>query len=133
MFITQVGNGGDGPPYYGMYSLDEACINTKEFNKNSNNFLREDFPLKEYWVWENETRWTDELKKKRKCVYYGNFILGTDGCAQYWTLIITGSQRGQVWMLADVGAQPCAPSLSFWDWYEYWLDGGSDWWREFKY
>lgn len=53
-FIINTGNGGDGPPYYGMYNLNEAYTHTKEFSKKSDAFLREEFPLKEYWVWENE-------------------------------------------------------------------------------
>jgi len=36
-----------------------------------------------------------------------------------------------VWNIADIVATPCFPNMSFLEWYEYWLDGGSDWWREY--
>jgi hypothetical protein len=132
-FITQIGNGGDGPPFYGLFSLNESYDETKKGNREIDNFLSREFPLTEYWVWESEEHWTEEKKKKYNRVFNGNLILGTEGCGMYWTLIVSGPLRGQIWDIADVGAQPCAPSLSFLEWYEYWLDGGSDWWRDFAY
>ncbi|MCP4198521.1 MAG: hypothetical protein GY762_15345 [Proteobacteria bacterium] len=44
-----------------------------------------------------------------------------------WILIVTGPEREKVWNRADVGAQPCVPARDFLSWYEYWLDGGKDW------
>lgn len=129
-FITQIGNGGKGPPYYDLLTLNEAFIETKSFNKECEDFLSKGFPLTDCWVWESEENWSEELKERIKAVYQGILFLGTEGCGQYWTLIISGSLRGQVWNIADVGATPCLPNMSFLEWYEYWLDGGSDWWRE---
>ena len=36
----------------------------------------------------------------------GALLLGDDGCAMYWPLVVTGTHRGQVWNVTDVGAQP---------------------------
>ncbi len=68
--------------------------------------------------------------RRRPCgpVGDGTLVLGHDGCGMYWHLVITGPERGQVWQITDVGAQPCAPRRDFFSWYEYWLDGHDDWW-----
>jgi hypothetical protein len=36
-----------------------------------------------------------------------------------------------MWHLTGEGIQPCAPPRDFLSWYEYWLDGHSDWWADF--
>jgi hypothetical protein len=60
--------------------------------------------------------------------YRGVVILGSDGCAQYWALVVRGPDFGKIWILADVGIQPTIPGMSFTEWYEAWLDGKQDWW-----
>lgn len=129
-FILKVGNGGEGPPFYGLYSLYESINATLKQNKDCKESLSKEFPFSEYWVWEDEG-YTPIVKSKIKLAKQGNLILGEEGCGMYWTLIISGKDRGQIWNFADVGIQPCAPRLNFIEWYEYWLDGGSDWWRDF--
>ena len=63
----------------------------------------------------------------------GNLCLGHQGCGLFFVLVVTGPERGQVWSLGDGGIQPLAPRCNFLEWYEYWLDGGDDWFRDFKY
>jgi hypothetical protein len=53
-----------------------------------------------------------------------------------WTLIVTGRERGRMWNIEGQGAQPCAPSRAFLDWYLLWLEwmkaGGNinaSWWN----
>jgi hypothetical protein len=46
----------------------------------------------------------------------------------YWCVIVTGPERGNVWMISDEGIQPTAPKRDFLQWYEDWLDGVRDWW-----
>jgi len=129
-FLLQIGNGGDGPPYYNLHSL--GGIPDDYHMSEYGDKLTRKFPFKEGWVWEEEEE-TPELNEKLDQTEYGNLILGTDGCGMYWILIVTGEERGQIWNTADVGIQPCCPGVSFLEWYEYWLDGGEDWWRDFVY
>lgn len=127
-FMLKVGNGGDGPPHYRMLDLCSSIKLSKQFAKGFDEFLAEEFPLKEYMVWEGITL-SEEDKQKFERIHRGSLILGEDGCGIFWLLIITGPERGQVWQLTEVGIQSCAPKLSFLDWYEYWLNDGRDWWR----
>jgi hypothetical protein len=94
--------------------------------------LAKEFPFSDYWIWEEEEHGAD-FKTKLEQIHYGSLILGTDGCGMYWILIVRGKEKGQIWQISDVGIQPCAPRVTFLDWYEYWLDGGSDWWRDFTW
>jgi SMI1 / KNR4 family (SUKH-1) len=131
-FVIEVGNGGEGPPYYGLLPLgatpqyDVPNVLTQGYS----GLLSKPFPFTEFWCWEEEE--SEELIEHRlHTIHYGNLILGNDGCGQYWSLVIVGEQKGKIWQLTDVGIYPCAPSLTFLDWYEYWLEGGDDWWREY--
>ena len=47
------------------------------------------------------------------------------GDAQSCNIVVTGKQRGKMWFFTDVGIQPCAPEMSFLEWFEYWLEIGS--------
>jgi len=123
-FLIEVGDGGDGPPAYGLASLSETSQTEGDLA------FRPDlpFPLAAVWVWEDEITWSKELPKPLVPIYFhGHLYLGTDGCAMDWILVVTGPERGKVWNRADVGAQPCVPARDFLSWYEYWLDGGEDW------
>ncbi len=55
------------------------------------------------------------------------------GCSMTWNLIILGKEKGQMWFFTDVGILPCCPKMSFLDWFEFWLDGGEDYFYEFEY
>ncbi len=123
-FLTEIGNGGGGPPFYGIVSLAESIPG------GLNQIFRPDlpFPLSNAWTWEDEIDWDKELSPLLDEVrYHGHLYLGTNGDGEDWILIITGDERGHVWNRADVGASPCIPGRDFLSWYEYWLDGGDDW------
>ncbi len=77
------------------------------------------------WVWEDGDSSAEGTKTD---VTHGIFVLGTDGCGQYWILVANGPASGQIWMLADVGITPLVPSMTFLEWYEAWLDGKRNWW-----
>jgi hypothetical protein len=120
-FLLYVGNGGDGPPAYGLCSLNKLppdyTMTLPDCSKP--------FPFTQAWVWETgETSAEGGQDDARQ----GILILGTDGCAQYWVLVVNGPDRGKVWMLADVGVTPLFPAMTFLEWYEAWLDGKRDWW-----
>ena len=127
-FLRHVGNGGVGPPAYGLLPLGEtpehmaaeAARPWAELRR-----VRRPFPFTRPWVWEDGDP-SDEGTREQ--VADGTLHLGTDGCAQYWLLVASGPERGNVWMLADVGITPTAPKRDFLQWFEDWLDGVREWW-----
>ena len=122
-FILQIGNGGDGPPSYGL--LDSGTL-PSGFGRSAGEDLKnlaKPFPFTEPWIWENDEH-VDEKKKDQ--TDYGRLILGDEGCGRYWALIVTGPSRGKMWDITDVGIQPCDPPKNFLEWYESWLDGNTD-------
>jgi hypothetical protein len=129
LFLLEVGNGGEGPPAYGLLRLGEVPEDYDRSAGEVQDAINKPFPLSQAWVWEGERADNAEL---REALDQGILVLGTDGCALYWLLIVTGGERGQIWCKADVGIQPCAPRRDFLSWYEYWLEGGKDWWAEYQ-
>jgi hypothetical protein len=130
-FLLKVGDGGDGPPEYGLLRLGEIRKNhvPDYLLEGYKGRLQQPFPFTESWVWEGE----EELKgfeEKLKGTEFGCLVLGTDGCGMFWLLIVTGESRGQIWQTSDVGLQPCLPNLTFTQWYKNWLEGNTDWWSE---
>lgn len=119
-FLLEIGNGGDGPPFYGMNRL------TDMISSNSAIPFRPDlpFPLTQAWVWESETKewWKDPSQIVQRVHCHGQLTVGTEGCGEYWSLIVSGDQYGYMWNISDVGAGPFVPEQSFTDWYELWLD-----------
>ena len=117
-FVIDIGSGGDyGPPECGLLQPGKMTNNLANLSKP--------FPFTKEWCWEDEENPDEQLLEK---VGHGRLILGDDGCGEYWTLIVTGPQRGQIWNLTGEGILPCAPPRDFLSWFEYWLDGGTDWW-----
>lgn len=129
-FLLEVGNGGDGPPEHGLVGLGVAPA---DMNAEERVFWRtlpqiaEPFPFTRAWVWEagNESE-----EGGRSDVEHGSLCLGTEGCGMYWHLIVTGPDRGRVWLLSGEGIQPTTPKRDFMRWYEDWLDGVDDWWTD---
>ena len=123
-FIVTVGDGGIGPPEYRLLPLGEV---PPDYDYSAEEVLADackPFPLEQGWVWEGDQEPKPQLQSATR---HGNLILGTDGCARYWLLIVTGPQRGQIWFRADVGIIPCDPPRDFLGWYEHWLAGGREW------
>lgn len=63
----------------------------------------------------------------------GSLVLGTDGCGMYWHLIVTGPQRGHVWLISGEGAQPFGAEFGnttsrsgFGGWVQHWVER-KDW------
>ena len=127
-FLQHVGNGGSGPPAYGLLELDQMPKHMNEEELRAWSDLKRvsrPFPFTQTWVWE-DGRSSDEGTQDQ--THDGNIHLGTDGCAQYWLLIVSGPERGNVWLLADVGVTPTSPRRDFLQWFEDWLDGVTEWW-----
>jgi SMI1 / KNR4 family (SUKH-1) len=127
-FVTLIGNGGEGPPEYGLAPLGTGPSYEHGWNfaENYAQRLRRRFPRKDVWLWGD-----DESDEEVEAAADGVLFLGDDGCGMYWMLVVTGEARSEVWQLAEDGVQPCAPRLGFLDWYQSWLDGNTDWWRDY--
>jgi hypothetical protein len=124
-FICQIGNGGEGPPEYGLELLgagrsDDTCW---RFPENFAYRLRKPFGETCAVLWEEDVP---------DAITNGLLYLGNDGNGMYWVLVVTGPSRGEVWQLTEDGIQPCAPKLTFLEWYGSWLDGSTDWWHAYE-
>jgi hypothetical protein len=122
-FLLLAGDGGDGPPFYGLDPLvpladDNSDVQARYWVELPD--VRQPFPFTRYWIWdqgqETDEGTTDQVK-------WGSIRIGHDGCGAYWHLIVTGPERGNVWMIAGEGIQPACPKRDFLTWYEDWLDG----------
>ncbi len=127
-FLLYVGNGGPRPPEYGLVPLGRMPGDHHADPEEQLSTLKLPFPLEEVWVWESDEDLTEAQEELLSRVSHGSLVLGTDGCGIYWHLIVTGPERGMVWQITGEGAQPCDPPLDFLDWYQYALDGGTDFW-----
>lgn len=119
-FLLEVGDGGDGPPSYGMMPLGHV---PEDYHRAADEVLarlREPFAATEAWIWEDEEERDPE---REDGVERGALVLGTDGCGLYYLLIVSGAERGRIWMLSDVGVAPLEPPAEFLEWYEGWLVG----------
>ena len=127
-FLQHVGDGGSGPPTHGLLGLGQT---PDDMSEEESHFwvdvkrVSRPFPFTRPWVWEAGDS-SDEGTRDQ--IEDGSIHLGTDGCAQYWLLIVNGPERGNVWMLADVGVTPTVPKRDFLQWFEDWLDGVKEWW-----
>jgi len=126
-FLTQIGNGGPGPPAYGLAALGEPARDMRGGAKVWSELphVREPFPFTKPWVWE-EGEASDEGTSDQ--IHHGCVYVGNDGCGMYWHVIVTGPERGNVWMICGEGLQPTSPKRDFLQWYEDWLDGVREWW-----
>jgi hypothetical protein len=122
-FLVEIGNGGSkGPPLYGLKGLGEMPNDHHREAEEQLAGIKEPFPLTEAWIWENE----DDLSEEQEAVIArigdsGTLVLGTDGCGMYLHLVITGPERGQIWMVCGEGATPLDPRRDFLGWFEDWL------------
>ena len=136
-FLLKIGNGGAGPPYYGLEKLGEVPSDCrgymKQFWSRVPNINRP-FPFTADFFFSEDERDLRRRQTEEKLwgnqAYYGNLMLGTDGCYMYWQLIVSGLERGNVWLLTEQGIIPTKPKRDFLRWYEDWLDGVENWWDE---
>jgi len=122
-YLLRIGNGGEGPPCYGLDQLGQSADDmpegqSKEWTELPH--IRDPFPFTHYWIWD-EGQETDEGTIDQ--ITHGSIYVGNDGCGAYWHLITTGSERGNVWMISGEGIQPTCPKRDFLTWFEDWLDG----------
>lgn len=117
LFYTMISNGCE--------MIDGFQLRAFEDWKYNHELLSKEFPFEKYYIWEDD----DGLEINY--IEYGNIELIDIGDAQTWNVIINGKEQGNMWFFTDVGIQLAAPGRSFLEWFEYWLDGGEDYFKEF--
>ncbi|MFJ8062846.1 SMI1/KNR4 family protein [Streptomyces sp. NPDC096142] len=87
------------------------------------------FPLQEAWAWEDEPLVDGHHERVADVYTHGSIVLGTDDGLSYWVLVVTGPQRGKVWLVTDVGAcpYPMPEAVGFLEWVQRW-HAGDGWW-----
>ncbi|MBN3905058.1 MAG: SMI1/KNR4 family protein [Nostoc sp. NMS1] len=147
-FLLEIGNGGAGPGYglSGLSGIEYEDVIPEKLYQEKYEILSKPFPLTEAW---NDL---DLIVKNRNDAYFDNkFIQGTltiatYGCGIDAILVITGEQSGKIWIddrTNDNGIYPASldfchafhdtdddyhpnnneeQPLSFYDWYEDWLN-----------
>jgi len=115
-FLAEIGNGGYGPPPYGLAPLTDALDET---GAKANVHIGRRYPLTEPWVWEDEPE--ADPGAVDAAYEFGRIFLGTDGCGLLWVLVVAGPARGEVWSVSGEGAGPHEPRAGFLGWYAEWL------------
>ncbi|MFF3560927.1 SMI1/KNR4 family protein [Streptomyces sp. NPDC002574] len=105
-FVAEIADGSySGPPEYGLLSVAELPGDWG--GDEGDRDLSEPFPLTEAWLWEDDADPPEDFEEVLDRVFnHGSVVLGTDGCAMNWHLVVTGPHRGHVWLVTDVGAGP---------------------------
>ncbi|GGY81219.1 hypothetical protein GCM10010363_72540 [Streptomyces omiyaensis] len=143
-FVAEICDGlREGPPHYGLLPLARTPSDWGADRPERR--LAEPFPLTEPWQWEGADEEDEtgeegelsqeELEARTDAAYdHGSLLLGTDGCGMYWHLVVTGPERGQIWMIDEYGAVPFGtrPGTSpmpgtpgFTGWATHWSRGDS--------
>ncbi|MFJ5265534.1 SMI1/KNR4 family protein [Streptomyces sp. NPDC088387] len=100
------------PPEYGQLSVAELPDDWGDDEQERD--LSKPFPLVEAWIWEEDSDQSEDADERLERVYnHGSIVLGTDGCAMNWHLIVTVPRRGYVWLISDVGAVPFGEQFGF--------------------
>ena len=136
-FIKNIGNGGAGPAY-GIFKLENWNF---ELDIENRNFVKENFPYTEKWSlpynenMDDEDYAESEEFKNRELEYfsekhiYGSIRICHYGCAIYCFLVVSGIEKGNVWIDSranDDGIYPFASELksryNFAEWYNEWIN-----------
>lgn len=141
-FVAEVCDGlRAGPPHYGLLPLGQTPSDWGP--DRSERLLAEPFPLTAAWLWEEEAEQApseQEFEARVAPVFdHGSLLLGTDGCGMDWHLIVTGPERGHVWLITENGAIPFGtrPNTSlmpgtpgFAGWASHWAIQGRSWFAD---
>lgn len=129
-FVAEITDGShQGPPGYGLLGLAE--LPSDWGGKPEARDLARPFPLTELWLWEEDDGGHADPEAVLDGVYHhGSVVLGTDGCAMDWHLVVTGPHRGHIWQVTDVGALPFGAEFGgttagsgFAGWVRHWAAG----------
>lgn len=152
-FLLYCGNGGAGP-YYGLFPLGlfDGAGRDREPWREGDGFagiLSRPFPHREAWnlpdarfkmpddlpAEDAEDSWYESLDKEHWApqLTNGAFPICHQGCAYRNLLVVSGPERGHVWLdgrASDQGIVPVTDHergrVSFSTWYASWLDAALD-------
>jgi len=132
-FVLEFGNGGCGPSY-GLMKINNGVLDIPSYPKDSDTItLSNQFRFKTFWNLEdfaedNYDLWEKEYDSSKWCD--GMLRICHEGCGYYVNLVVTGKERGNIWLDARVSEQGIYPinhfknkaKTSFFEWYLNWLD-----------
>lgn len=125
-FVAEITDGSfSGPPDFGLVGLTELPDDWGD--DRAERVPSRPFPLTEAWLWEEDEPSPDELEP---VFNDGSIVLGTEGDGEYWLLVVTGPQRGQIWNVTGEGAAPFGAEFGhttagsgFLGWVRHWAAG----------
>lgn len=120
LFYTEICNGCEMLDGFDLLKIDKWKYDIQ--------CLQKDFLFEKYWVWEDNYD-----IEKFNTILNGNIELINIGDSQSWNIIVKGKEKGKMWFFTDVGIQPCAPPMSFFEWFEFWLDDNDNYFYDFIY
>lgn len=127
-FVTEVSNGSSLGPAEdgGLQPLGWLPASWPDLGPRAPG---EPFPLEAAWPWEDDDTVDDDDPRINTVYTQGSVVLGSEDGQSFWILLTAGSRRGEVWMVADVGAIP-VPADEAWgfeEWVRHW-HASNDWW-----
>jgi hypothetical protein len=135
-FLMNVGNGGAGPGY-GLFRLGCFGRASQKSCKIIAANLARPFPHTHVWNVAGWPKATDdpEVWRRFESAYFsdehicGAMPIGDEGCGYFHLLVVSGPERGHIWIDGRVSDSGIAPILDSWnrkqsflDWYRAWLD-----------
>lgn len=131
-FILKFGNGGCGPNY-GLLTLETGVLNIPHYPEHSDIIkLSNEFRFEKCWNMDyvdgDVQLWEKEYEDSKWCD--GMLRISHEGCGYFANLVITGKERGHIWIdgrASDGGIYPVnhhkgESKTDFIQWYLNWLD-----------
>lgn len=132
-FLRIVGDGGAFGPRHGLRRPGEwAAAQPGERDAGESDAARiarrqTPFPFSGASRWAGKT--PEKQERYRRAARQGVLELGSEGCGIDWLLVLTGPQRGRVWLRTSEGVLPCPGQLTFLPWLELLLGRQRAAWR----
>ncbi|MFD4873653.1 SMI1/KNR4 family protein [Streptomyces sp. NPDC058420] len=132
-YVAEISDGSfQGPPEYGLVGLAELPDDWG--GAEEKRYPGKPFPLTAGRLWEEDDGPSDDPDAVvEQVLNRGSIVLGTDGCAMNWHLVVTGPRRGHIWHITDVGAMPFGAEFGyttsapgFAGWVAHWA-AGKEW------
>ncbi len=121
-FLTQIGNGGEGP-HYGIYTLEDSLRSTED---NGADITTYNECIKDKVI-DNPEKLTEEEYEEKTGESLGEILEGSVdiceyGCGDFFRLIITGATAGNIWNYSWSDPNLYNLECDILTFYENWLD-----------
>ncbi|MDE6054481.1 MAG: SMI1/KNR4 family protein [Lachnospiraceae bacterium] len=110
-FLTQIGDGFEQDELPDCKVIAFPALENAKYDPER---VTKRFNYKEAWGWEDDENATD--KKIAAMMYNGQIHFADCGCGEWYSIILCGSAKGEVWNITDVGAGPYHNGVDFLDW-----------------